>query len=176
MALAPGSADSASIRLYLFGEFQLERQAGSIHLPTRKAELLLAYLALSPGPHGREKLAALFWGDVPDEQARGSLRKALTALRQALGPDVLLTGRQAVRLNPDYPLWVDVATFERLAGRRPFPYGDVDVQSESAMLDLYRGDLLNSFYEDWIAPLREQYRAAYLERVLALCTSAPTST
>ena len=62
----------------------------SIRLPTRKAEALLAYLVLYPSSHPRERLAALFWGDSPEERARGSLRRALTALRAELGKDFLL--------------------------------------------------------------------------------------
>jgi len=173
-ALQP--AETSPVRLRLFGEFDLARGTQPLHLPTRKTELLLAYLALTPGPHGREKLAALLWGDTPDEQARGSLRKALTALRRALDPDAVLADRQTVRLNPGYSLWVDVSSFEQpAADRPPFPLGDAGMGDESlAALDLYRGELLSGFYDDWIAPLREQYRAAYLERTLALCQAMRT--
>lgn len=168
--------DVLPIRLRLFGEFELVREGQPLRLPTRKTELLLAYLALAPGPHGREKLAALLWGDTPDEQARGSLRKALTALRRALGPDAILADRQAVRLNPDYPLWVDVRAFERpAADRPPFPLSDAEPADESlAALDLYRGELLSGYYDDWIMPLREHYHAAYLEQTLALCQAMRT--
>jgi DNA-binding SARP family transcriptional activator len=33
---------------------------------------------------------------------------------------------------------------------------------------LYRGDLLADFYDEWIAPERERYRALYLDRLLSL--------
>ena len=50
----------------------------------KKAEALLAFLALHPGQmHARDKLAALLWGDVSDERARHSLRQVLLTLRQA---------------------------------------------------------------------------------------------
>ncbi len=57
-------------RLYLLGSWRLEavasgsrRQAESqaISLPTRKVELLLAFLGLHPEQHAREKLAALIF-------------------------------------------------------------------------------------------------------------------
>ena len=35
-----------------------------------KALALLAYLALEPGAHSRDELAALLWGDSPDEKAK----------------------------------------------------------------------------------------------------------
>ena len=58
-------------RIYLLGSFGLEsvtsgsrggRDAQPVALPTRKIEALLAFLALHPESHAREKLAALIWG------------------------------------------------------------------------------------------------------------------
>ena len=39
-------------------------------LRNRKAQALLVYLALTGKRHGREKLAALLWGDRFEDQAR----------------------------------------------------------------------------------------------------------
>ena len=53
--------------------------------PSRKAQALLAYLALRPGEAlCREKLMDLLWSDRGETQARTSLRQALTALRKGL--------------------------------------------------------------------------------------------
>src|SRR3989441_11039364 len=49
---------------------------------------LLAYLALEPGSHSRESLAALLWGESPEQAARASLRQALRRLRAAVGDDL----------------------------------------------------------------------------------------
>jgi DNA-binding SARP family transcriptional activator len=73
---------------------------------------LLAFLALEPGPHRREELTALLWGDSPEEKARASLRQALTHLREALG-DTLRVDRATVEL--DGSLECDVPEFLRLA-------------------------------------------------------------
>ncbi|HEU4829291.1 MAG TPA: AAA family ATPase, partial [Gemmatimonadales bacterium] len=70
------------------------RPAG--HL-SAKAIGLLAYLALEPGPHSRETLAALLWGESGDEAARASLRQALLHLRDALG-EAILADRASVRI------------------------------------------------------------------------------
>src|SRR3970040_2317282 len=63
-----------------------------------KCLALLAYLALEPGPHTREQLAALLWGDSRDSAARTSLRQALKHLREALG-DALRVDRGTVELT-----------------------------------------------------------------------------
>jgi DNA-binding SARP family transcriptional activator len=133
-------SSDALLRLFLLGAFRIERDSRTLQLPTRKVESLLAYLALHPEQHPREKLAALLWGDSTDEQARHSLRTALATLRKPLGDNVILADRETVQLNPDLPLWVDAREFQ-------------------TDIDLYRGDLLVDFYDEWILPEREHYRA-----------------
>src|SRR5262245_41847858 len=80
-------------RIYLLGPFHLESKTGPVHLPRRKVESLLAYLLLHPGPHPREHLATLLWGDSPDAQALQSLRTAISTLRRTVGDDLLLAER-----------------------------------------------------------------------------------
>ena len=74
------------VHLNLLGGFEARLEPGpALTVRTRKAEALLAYLVLHPGRvHRRENLAAMFWGGMPDGQARGSLRHALYELRRAL--------------------------------------------------------------------------------------------
>ena len=99
--------------LSLFGAFHLQVEAEAekktIHLPRRKVEALIAYLVLYPGPigHSREKLAALFWGDTPDAQARMSLRTSLAVLRKSLGDEALITDRDHIRISVGKPEQTD---------------------------------------------------------------------
>src|SRR3989442_3095679 len=103
----------ARLELVLLGGLQARLVPGShINLPTRKAKVLLAYLALPAGkPHARDQLAALLWGDVPESQSRGSLRKALFWLRQALA-DTVMADAETVELKAG-AVSVDVGEFER---------------------------------------------------------------
>ena len=56
----------AHLSLQLFGGFQLKRDARRLAVPARKAQALLAYLALSAGRLGRrDTLTTLLWGSVP---------------------------------------------------------------------------------------------------------------
>lgn len=161
-AVPARSAPTFLLQLQLLGSFNLKDERGSLRLPTRKIESLLAFLALHPEPHSREKLAALFWGDSSDAQARGSLRKALTFLRKHLSDEVLLADRETVQLNPEFPLSVDVREFRQAADHRP----PTAPSALSSAVALYRGDLLLDFYDDWIPPERERLRAIYLELLL----------
>jgi DNA-binding SARP family transcriptional activator len=58
----------ALLRVQLFGGFRARLESGPVvRMPTRKAEALLAYLALPAGqPHPRDKLASLLWGELPE--------------------------------------------------------------------------------------------------------------
>ena len=99
-----GSAPGA-LRLSLMGGFRLEDQNGCpILLNLRKAEALLAYLAMSPGQSAaRETLAALLWGGFEQPRARQSLRQVLLALGRTLNagrPPVLRVSSQTVALTP----------------------------------------------------------------------------
>ena len=76
-----------------------------------KARALLFYVAASGRPEARATLAGLFWGDLPDTNARANLRKTLTNLRHLVGPNMTIT-RDSVGLNATNSPWLDVAEFE----------------------------------------------------------------
>lgn len=142
------------VSLKLFGGFQARLEPGlPITLPTRKAQALLAYLALhpDPAPH-RDSLAALLWPDRTDEQARASLRHAVYELRRALAgsPGVLRTEGDTVAVAAGL-LDLEVAAFTRLLDE-----GTPEALAQAAAL--YRGDLLAGLHvaeEPWEAWLRE---------------------
>jgi DNA-binding SARP family transcriptional activator/tetratricopeptide (TPR) repeat protein len=148
----------------LLGDLQVRRGASgpAVPIPAKKVRALLAYLALHPGrPLPRDRLTALLWPDVPDAQARQSLRQALVGLRRVLSKTgALVIDADAVAVDPSR-VDVDVVRFEHLVtdGSRP--------RLEQAVA-LYRGDLLEGFavkasaFEDWL--LTEQERLRELAR------------
>jgi DNA-binding SARP family transcriptional activator len=149
----------ARLELTLLGGFQARLvPGGPINLPTRKAKALLAYLALPAGrPHARDKLAALLWGDVPLSQSRGSLRKALFWVRQALADTkAVIADAETVELKAGAAS-IDVGEFERRVAE-----GSATALAEAA--DLYQGDLLAGLtlrelpFEEWLVGERERLR------------------
>jgi DNA-binding SARP family transcriptional activator len=153
----------AHLSLRLLGGFVLRAEARPRPLPARKAQALLAYLAVRGGrAHSRETLTALLWTDVGERQARQSLRQTLVWLRRALAGHrrVLLTQGDTVTLSPS-TLDLDVAAFERLV-RRGTP------EALESAVALYHGPLLDGVrvaapaFEEWL----ESERARLAELVL----------
>ena len=73
----------ARLGLRLLGGFLLRADGRPRPLPARKAQALLAYLAVRGGrAHAREALTGLFWADAGERQARQSLRQIMVRLRR----------------------------------------------------------------------------------------------
>ena len=100
----------------LLGPFEVKRGDGqALRLP-KKAQALLAYLAMQGGrPVPREQLATFLWGNSATEQARQSLRQCLAALRNTLGAEAsgpMVADTASVLLAPSERWTTDVAAFE----------------------------------------------------------------
>src|SRR4051812_7721828 len=131
-----------TLRLELFGGFRIARGTTPLSgLTYSKGKALLAYLAVTGQPCGRETLAALLWSDLPDSEARTNLRVVLSNLRQFLAPSLHIT-RETVGLNPECRPWIDVIAFQQALGRLP---SASDIGQLQAAVALYRGDLLAGF-------------------------------
>ncbi len=119
--------------------------------PTLKSQSLLAYLfVFRHQPHSREHLATLFWGERPERRARRSLSTALWQIHHCLPhANILLSNTTSLQFDPRTSLWLDVEAFEALAAQP-------DLASLQAALDLYRGDFLDGFDDDWV--INERYR------------------
>jgi predicted ATPase/DNA-binding SARP family transcriptional activator len=151
---------------YLLGspEFRLNGEVLPL-IVTRKTLSLLAYLLLhSHLTHSREKLAALFWGDVSDQQARHSLRTALASLRKELGVELFITDRETVQINTDISILIDALQLEKVANAT----SKGELRNLQDAIALYRGDLLTDFYDDWILRERDHFRNLYLDLLLQM--------
>jgi DNA-binding SARP family transcriptional activator len=166
------------LTLSMLGGFEARIGLGPpLPVPTKKAQALLAYLALTPGQsHPRDKLAALLWADTAPGPARNALRQALFVLRRALGGiegEILRGTGDAIALVPG-AVESDTAAFERAVS-----------EGTPASLDhaaeLYRGDLLSGLgvaepaFEDWLMTERERLRELALEALARLLAHQRTS-
>lgn len=156
------------LAIRLFGPFHVIR-GGAVLPPLRsqKGRWLLALLALRLGREvDRSWLAGTLWPDSDEERAMGSLRRALTDLRAALGEQaacIAAPGARTISLEPA-GVWVDVAVFDHGVGSQ-------DAGALREAIALYRGPLLEGCAEDWVF-LERETRAlgllAALDRLAAL--------
>ena len=136
----------AAVNVMLLGPPRVERDGMPVAFDTRKAIALLAVLALVERPRPREVLAELLWPDHDAEHARGALRRTLSTLRSAIGPEAVDATRDRVSLVRGGSLEVDVDRFRALAAA-----GDL-----GPAIAEFRGELLEGFglrdapaFEDW---------------------------
>ncbi len=153
------------LELRILGQFDVQFDGRTIDIASRPAQNLFAYLCFHPDlQHRREKLAGMLWPDSDESNARSNLRHALWRLGESVGKDVFLADKLSISINPDADLWVDVVEFEASSD-------DDTLEAVLTAVQLYQGELLPGFYEDWVELERERLRAVYdrkVERLIAL--------
>lgn len=173
------------LNVRLFGRFSIcfgEHVLDGIE--AAKTQELFCYLLLRRDhPHPRETLASLLWGDNPTTQAKKYLRQALWQLQATLeaytepiSGRMLLVEPAWVHLNPDAHLWLDVAVFEEaFLLVQGIPGQELDArraQSLEHAVQLYQGDLLEGWYQNWCLYERERLQNMYLlmlDKLMAYC-------
>lgn len=148
---------SGQIRLNVLGRFEIRSEGGPVILRAKKAQALLAYLAVENStPQSREHLATLLWGNTGEERARHNVRQALSHIRQFCGP-IVASVDQSLGIDREICA-VDVADFLTEADGN-------DAATLAEGLEHYRGDLLEGLhirepeFDDWLRDARERLRA-----------------
>ena len=147
------------MNIKLFGTLSLlHRDIVVTRFSSLKASALFAYLSFySNRPHSREFLAEMFWPDKMGDASRLSLRVALNSLKKQLEPlgveaeRVILSDRNQIQLNANLAV-TDVAQFKealKIANARQTDVALREMKSLEAV-ELYCGELLPGFNEDWI--------------------------
>ena len=154
-----------SLEIYLLGQFKLQANHLPIELPSRPAQSLLAYLALNAGlQHRREKLASFIWPEAAEPNARGYLRRVLWQIRKSFSSgsiaweDYLQISDIEVAFREDADYWLD-ANLLLARGQAP-PVDDL-----IEIVQLYRGELLPGFYDQWTVIEREHLLLAYNQKM-----------
>jgi DNA-binding SARP family transcriptional activator len=171
--------DASPLHLHLLGPPEVRLGERLLTFPTRKTLALLIYLALEGGSQPREHLAALLWPESNPERSHASLRNTLghlqTALRQPSDQaqtSYLSVTHQALALNPDADVDLDLYTVERAYALARADRSSRVPPESSASLPLlqsaaacHRGDFLTGFslgdapgFDDWAAIQREVWR------------------
>jgi predicted ATPase/DNA-binding SARP family transcriptional activator len=173
----------------LLGPIQLAR--GDTRLSgqvSTRVMTLLVILALEPDIlHRRDALAALLWPDQPRENARHSLRQALSTLRRTLGDNdetaAIVSEGGGIALHLNGTVWLDTSEFldlldacERHAHRRLETCAPCARRLEQAV-GLYRGELCATLdvsdsgeLEAWLQVHRERLHRRAVQALAALAS------
>jgi DNA-binding SARP family transcriptional activator len=156
-----GRSGLRSLSFYLFGSPRLERDDRPVHMDTRKALALLAYLVVSSQNHTRDALATLLWPDYDQTNARAAFRRTLSTLNKALGTGILKIERELVGMAEQADLCVDVLRFRSLLAESQVHEHAAQLVCPVACLlneavELYEGDFMAGFtlrdsplFDDW---------------------------
>lgn len=157
----------------VFGGFELRDVGGEeLTLGTRKARALLAFLIVESAQwHPRERLAAMFWGDRAQTQARNSLNQALYEigkLEEASAATIIERTPERVRLA-EGAVGSDVEQFLKL-----LPGNALEAAALRAGDLLDGADLRDQPFVDWLLAKRAEYQAALSTALRTLASATNT--
>jgi DNA-binding SARP family transcriptional activator len=173
----------SAISFQLFGKFCAQCCERELDVHALKEQELLSYLLVYRNrPHSREMLGSLLWGDCSTEKSKKYLRQALWHLQNALehkaeaAGGVLMIENEWVQLNTEAEMSLDVAQFEQAfalaQGVKGCDMPERSVEALQEAVQIYRGDLLEGWYQDWCLFERERLQNIYflmLDKLMGCC-------
>lgn len=159
------------MKISLFGNLRITNEGLPVAaLNTNRLQSLLAYLILhGDEPQPRERVAFSLWPASSESQARTNLRQLIHHLKRALPAacDLLEITHFAVRWRRDATCAIDAVEFQAAAAEaaRAREANDAarEMQSLAHAAQIYEDDLLPGLYDDWLAPIRDEYRQRLVE-------------
>jgi DNA-binding SARP family transcriptional activator/predicted ATPase len=166
----------AQLTIRLLGAFQASLDDRPLQgIQSDKVRGLLAYLAAeSEQAHRRDRLAGLFWPELPERRARANLSQALHNLRTVIGdhradtPFLTIT-HETIQFNRASDYWMDVANFTALLSEadahdhRSLESCEQCLEALQEAVSLYRGEFMAGFYlqgvqsfQEWCLVTRER--------------------
>jgi len=164
----------SSIKVSLFGKFNIAYgEKRTYIIRARKVQELFIYLLIFRNhPQPRESLSEVLWADQPATNSRKNLRQTLWRLQSALKETKnssileLLIDNGWVQFNLPIDFWLDTAEFEQVFDlvnrKRVRELSAEDFKVMQYAVNLYTGDLLEGWYQDWCIFERERFQTMHL--------------
>lgn len=134
-------------------------------------EIFLFLLSHRRTAHSRESLASLLWSECSTEQSKKNLRQTLWRLRSAdalpveMKQTLLISiDKDHIQLNPEIDFAIDTEVFEQIYREvKSRPTVDEELaQRLREAAQLYRGEFLEGYWNDWCLFERERFQNMYL--------------
>lgn len=158
-----------SIKVSLFGKFNIAYGEKRTYIRARKVQELFIYLLIfRNNPQPRESLSEVLWADQPVTISRKNLRQTLWHLQSVFKEfknssrlELLIEdGWIHIGLPTDF--WLDTAEFEQVFNLVNHKWArELSTEDFEAMqyaVNLYKGDLLEGWYQDWCIFERERFQ------------------
>ena len=159
----------STIKVSLFGKFDIAHGEKRTSIRARKVQELLIYLLMfRKNPQPRESLSEILWANQPAIISKKNLRQTLWHLQSAFKAfknssrlELLIEdGWIHIRLPTDF--WLDTAEFEQVFDsvnhKRALELSQDDFAAMQYAVNLYTGDLLEGWYQDWCIFERERFQ------------------
>jgi DNA-binding SARP family transcriptional activator/tetratricopeptide (TPR) repeat protein/biotin operon repressor len=167
------------LHIHLFGGFLLERDGVSLPpIASRTGRSLFAHLVMQPDrPIQRDLLAGMFWPDLPDSRARRRLSHTLWQIQDVVnapGASHLDVTTDTLAFKASTPYWLDVEEFDRHFSTVPndrhdkLRFESLEASRLRQCVELYRGDFLAGYFDDWALVEQDHYRQRYLSALRRL--------
>jgi DNA-binding SARP family transcriptional activator len=159
--LSPAIPDNAAFNLSLIHDFELWYGDELVRM-SPSSQRLVGFVALHDRPVRRSKVSGTLWLDSPEERAGASLRSALWRVPAPGGINVLAASGTHLWLNTrvQVDLRNAIARAYRLLEDGQLVLAGIDVERE---LRYFSGDLLPSWYDDWLVMERERFHCLRLQ-------------
>jgi DNA-binding SARP family transcriptional activator len=175
----------STVQIHMFGKFEIisnDLPVNCFHC--QKALEVFCFLLLNrQRPHHREQLAEVFWGEHSTTDSKKYLRKALwqiqSELEQHLDPansGLIQVEQNWIQFTGENIVWIDALVFEHsfqeIGGRQGEELDEQGFKIAQEAEELYRGDLLEGWYQDWCIFERERLKDVYIalvDRLMAYC-------
>lgn len=167
--MAPTADGDGCLSLELVGGFRVVQRGHEIPLP-RVSQRVVALVALADRALSRSFVGGTLWAEAPEDRALGSLRSALSRIRDN-GCDVLELVGDSIRVRSDTD--IDVLRLRRIL--RWALQAPERVDDEAREILVCASELLPDWPDDWIIVEREQLQGLRIRALECLSGQLMTS-
>jgi LuxR family maltose regulon positive regulatory protein len=150
---------------------------------TKRARDILCFIASRRHRRAsKDSIIDTFWGEADFDAIEKNFHPTVSHIRKALNSNqplkqnFLLYRDGDYQLNPNFSYSIDTEEFDRLVAEgeaaRRAGQQELYVESYEKALALYRGDFMQSAYDEWVDEHRSYYREQYLRLLESLAAAA----
>ena len=141
-------------------------------IASRTGRSVFAYLAMHRGrPIQRDLLAGSFWPDLPEGRAKRRLSHTVWQIQDVVSQGSashLAVTPDTLAFDTSLPYWLDTEEFDHCfeastgSGPEAGPLATLDSAALRSCVELYRGDFLAGYFDDWLVVEQDHYRQRFL--------------